>query len=80
MYYVYVLKFPKQFYTGSTNDLRERLLEHKKSKVFSTKNRGNWKLIYYEACMSEKDARFHEKYLKTAWDKRYLKNRLKYSL
>ncbi len=78
MYYVYVIKSPKQFYTGSTNDLKRRLIEHNSDKVFSTKNRGPWKLIYYEACLSEKDARIREKYLKTAWGKRYLKNRLKY--
>ena len=80
MYYVYMLKFPKQFYTGSTNDLRRRLLEHKDDKVFSTKHRGSFTLVYYEACLSEKDARYREKYLKTAWGKRYLKNRIKNSL
>lgn len=80
MYYVYVIKNPKQFYTGSTTDLRRRLREHQDNRVFSTKNRGPWRLVYYEACLSEKDARVREKYLKTAWGKRYLKGRLKYSL
>lgn len=80
MNYVYVLKYPKQFYTGSTRNLRKRIYEHKNNKVFSTKNRGAFKLVYYEACESEKDARLREEYLKTAWGKRYLKNRLKYSL
>ena len=78
--YVYVLQGPKQFYTGSTNDLRRRLSEHQNDKVFSTKGRGPWRLVYYEACEAEKDARIRERYLKTAWGKRYLKNRLKYGL
>jgi len=78
MYYVYVLRSPKQFYVGSTNDLKRRLAEHQSNKVFSTKNRGPWHLVYYEASESEKDARLREKYLKTAWGKRYIKNRLRY--
>ncbi|MEK7063550.1 MAG: GIY-YIG nuclease family protein [Patescibacteria group bacterium] len=79
MYYVYVLRSPKQFYVGSTNDLRRRYDEHSKNQVFSTKNRGPWSLVYYEACVAERDARLREKYLKTAWGKRYLKGRIKNS-
>jgi putative endonuclease len=79
MYYVYVLKSDKQSYTGSTNDLRRRVYEHQKDLVFSTKGKGPWKLVYYEASESEKDARIREKYLKTAWGKRYLRGRLRYA-
>jgi len=77
MYYVYVLRGPKQFYTGMTNDLKRRLLEHNTNANFATKNRGPWKLVYYEASESEKDAYIREKYLKTAWGKRYIKSRIK---
>jgi putative endonuclease len=35
------------------------------------------KLVYYEACVDRKDALKREKYLKTAWGKRYLKGRMK---
>lgn len=80
MHYVYVLRNPRQFYIGSTNNLKKRLLEHNENKSFATKNRGPWKLIYYEASENEKDARTREKYLKTAWGKRYLKNRIKHSI
>lgn len=80
MFYVYVLRSPKQFYIGSTNDLRRRFFKHKNNKVFSTKNRGPWRLVYYEACEAEKDARVREIYLKTAWGKRYLKLRVKHGL
>jgi len=34
-------------------------------------------LVYYEACLDKNDAIKREKYLKTSWGKRYIKNRLK---
>ncbi|MCX6705188.1 MAG: GIY-YIG nuclease family protein, partial [Candidatus Woesebacteria bacterium] len=34
------------------------------------------KLIYYEASLGRKDAMRREIYLKSAWGKRYIKNRL----
>jgi len=80
MYYVYILKSPKQFYTGYTNDLKRRFDEHVSNRSLSTKNKGPWKLVYYEACLSSTDAMVRERYLKTAWGKRYIKNRLKHSL
>jgi len=70
----------KRFYTGSTRNLRKRLEEHNTGKVFSTKNRRPFELIYYEACLNEQDARNREKYLKSGMGKRYLKNRLKHFL
>ncbi len=79
MYYVYVIRGPKQFYTGSTKDLKKRFSEHSENKMFSTKDRGPWEIVYYEASLSEKDARERERYLKTAWGKRYLRNRIKNS-
>jgi len=78
-YYVYVLQSESDgnFYTGYTNDLTERLKKHQDGKVFSTKGRRPLKLIYYEFCLNEDDGKRREKYLKTAWGKRYLKTRLK---
>lgn len=79
MYYTYVLKSKKDkwFYTGYTNDLKVRLKLHKDGKVLSTKNRLPVELVYYEACLNQQDATHREKYLKTAWGKRYIKSRLK---
>ncbi|MDD5103787.1 MAG: GIY-YIG nuclease family protein [Candidatus Peribacteraceae bacterium] len=79
MEYVYVLQSGKDgnFYTGWTNDLRKRFAEHQNGKVYSTKRRLPMKLVYYEACVDRKDALKREKYLKTAWGKRYLKGRMK---
>ena len=78
-YYIYVLKSEKdyQLYTGFTKDLTKRLIEHEKGRVPSTKNHLPVSLIYWEGCLSRSDATRREKYLKTAWGKRYLKNRLK---
>ncbi len=66
MFYLYILKSNKdlQLYTGSTNDLRKRFKEHNEGKVFSTKARRPFELIYYEAYKSEKDARKRESSLK----------------
>ena len=79
MFYTYVIQSKKdnKLYTGSTNDLRKRFKDHNGGKVLSTKNRGPFTIIYYEACLVEKDARTREKYLKTGMGKRYIKNRLK---
>jgi len=79
MFFTYILKSKKdkKMYTGYTNDLRKRFNQHNSSEVYSTKNRGPFNLIYYEACLNEQDAKSREKYLKTGMGKRYLKNRLK---
>ena len=79
MYYVYVLQSSrdKKFYVGSTADLKHRVEKHNKGLVQATKKRRPLKLLYYEACLSINDARKREKYLKTAWGKRFIKNRLK---
>ncbi|OGZ33723.1 MAG: excinuclease ABC subunit C [Candidatus Portnoybacteria bacterium RBG_19FT_COMBO_36_7] len=82
MHYVYVLRSlkDKELYVGRTEDLKERLLEHKKGRVESTKERRPLKFLYCEASNNIKDAVHREKYLKTAWGKRYLKHRLKNDL
>ena len=79
MNYVYVLLSGKdgKFYTGSTKDLKRRINEHNSGRVDSTKERLPMKLIYYEACIDEIDARARETYLKSGVGKRYIRNRLK---
>lgn len=78
-YFVYVLRSDKDknLYTGYTNDLKKRVKEHNEGKVTSTKNRVPLRLIYFEASYNKYDAIHREKYLKTTYGKRYLKNRLK---
>lgn len=79
MFYTYVIKSKKSgyMYTGTTGDLRKRFNQHNDGKSTWTKSRAPWKLIYYEACLNEEDAKTREKYLKSGMGKRYIKNRLK---
>jgi len=79
MYYVYVLQSKKdrKFYVGYTADLRKRMEHHSRGVVESTRNRRPLELVYYEACVKQQDALHREKYLKTAYGKRYIMNRLK---
>ncbi len=79
MYYVYILKSSKdgKWYTGSTKDLRKRLIEHNEGRSSSTKGRGPFQVIYCEMSLDKEDALARERYLKTGMGKRYLKNRLK---
>lgn len=79
MYYTYILQSKKdrRWYTGCTKDLRKRFDEHQKGLSYSTKGRGPFECIYYEACLDRGDASAREKYLKSGYGKRYLRNRLK---
>lgn len=79
MIYTYVLRSKKdgRWYTGFSHDLVARFKNHNNGEVSSTKGRGPFELMYYEACGNEKDAVSREKYLKSGMGKRYLKNRLK---
>jgi len=79
MYYTYALlsKRDGKFYIGYTNSLKRRLEEHREGKVKSTKKRGKFILVYYEACGNKQDAKKREKYFKTGFGRRFLNNRMK---
>ena len=79
MHFVYVLKSGKdgKLYVGRTGNLRERIAQHNSGRVDSTKLRLPLKLIYFEGSNNIKDADRREKYLKSAWGKRYIKIRIK---
>ena len=79
MFYTYVLQSEKSenLYIGFTNDLKRRLQEHNQGSNISTKPYRPWKVIYYEACLNELDARRREGYLKKTQGYRLLKLRLK---
>ena len=65
-FFMYILKSKKddKLYIGYTNNLRKRLEEHNAGKVQSTKPRIPFRLMYYEAHTSEKDAKRREHNLK----------------
>ncbi len=80
MFYTYCLQSEKdseELYFGFTSDLKSRLKEHNSGHNFSTKRFKPWKIIYYEACLLESDARRREKYLKTSIGRRMFKKRIK---
>ena len=75
MHYIYILKKKsnRELYYGYTNNIERRFHEHNKDK--------EWDLIYFEAYLSEKDARTREIKLKDYGQARtHLKNRIKDSL
>lgn len=78
MFYIYILQNKDgDLYKGYTSDLKKRLKEHNQGLNLSTKKGLPWKVIYYEACLVESDARRRERYLKTTQGARLLKRRLK---
>ena len=82
MNYVYILlsSKDKNFYVGSTGDLKTRKREHDLGKVESTKNRRPLKLICYECYLTETEALRREKYLKSSDGKKDLYKRLPITL
>lgn len=78
-HYVYVLRSlsDAQFYVGLTKDVAARLQMHNAGQVSSTRVRAPFELVYWEGCLNRSDAARREKYLKSAWGKRYLKSRLR---
>ena len=82
-YFVYVLYSLKdeKFYIGFTGRSPEiRFFEHVQGKNISTAKRRPFVLIYYEAHMSEKDAKRREDYFKTTKGKTTLKQILRETL
>ena len=79
MFYVYCLQSQTndKIYVGSTSDLKKRFADHnnKLGGDFTSRN-GPWKLVYYEAYLSKKDAMTQEKYYKTGFGRDTLKKKM----
>jgi putative endonuclease len=62
-FYNYVLKSLKDnhFYIGFTSNLEQRMSEHERGLVSSTKYRRPFILVYYEVCFNEGSALHREK-------------------
>ena len=82
MQYTYVLQSMKdgKLYTGCTENLKQRVEQHNKGFIDSTKNRLPLFLVYYEACLSDADAISRQKFFKTYDGRSYLIKRLKSNL
>ncbi|RLC38916.1 excinuclease ABC subunit C [Candidatus Falkowbacteria bacterium] len=77
MGYVYFLKLSNNdIYIGSTKNLNNRLLNHKKGEVKATMNLLPVKLLAYIAVPRETHARRLEKYFKTGSGRAVLKKRI----
>lgn len=81
-YYVYTILSLRDFdlYTGLTNNLKNRIEEHMRGIVSSTKIRIPFKLIHYEYFVNLEDAKKREMYLKSSRGRAELKDFLKKTL
>lgn len=77
-YYTYILKSKRddKLYVGWTKDLKERVNKHNRGLVEATIYRRPLRLMYYEACLNKIKAIQREKYFKTGFGRRFLKNRI----
>ncbi len=77
-FYVYVLESFKDGnrYIGYTSNLKKRIKEHQTGYNFSIEFRRPFKLIYFEGCLEEENAKRREGYLKTTQGRRFLGLRL----
>jgi putative endonuclease len=82
VFYVYVLRSETDLglYIGCSSDLRKRIVQHKRGAALATSYRGPWKLIYYEAYLSQADALGREKFLKSGSGRSFLKRQMKHYL
>lgn len=82
MYFVYVLKSKKdnRLYYGFTDNLERRMKQHNSCEVTSTKSRAPFELIYNEKVDDIINARKREKYFKSGFGRKYIKNKINLAL
>ena len=81
MFYVYVIysDLVNRKYIGQTDDLDRRLGEHNNGLLgIYTKNKGPWRLVYFETFQTRSEAMKREKELKTGKGRDFLKNTIGY--
>ena len=78
MYFIYILESQISgiLYKGYTKNIKLRLKQHNNKLSLFDKRHAPFKLIYYEACLNQKDALKREKYFKTHYGIMFLKRRL----
>lgn len=78
MFYTYILRSSKSkiFYYGHTADLKKRFRDHNLGLSTATKPHIPWKLVFYAAFETEKQAKDFELYLKTGSGKAFAYKRL----
>jgi putative endonuclease len=78
MFYTYVLYSDEfeRFYVGMTETRSNRLKEHNKGNVTSTKSFVPWRVVLVEEYKDSLTAREREKYLKSAAGRRWRKENI----
>ena len=78
MFYTYILRSSKShiFYYGHTSNLRRRIKQHNNGVMRATKPHTPWKLVWYCAFETLKQAKDFELYLKTGSGKAFAYKRL----
>ncbi len=73
-FFVYILQSESsgRYYIGQTKDLEERVAYHNANYSRALKNRGPWKLIYYERYATRSEAVRREIYIKRQKDRRFI--------
>ena len=72
-YFAYILQNEKgRFYIGQTDNLEARLARHNEGKVFWTKSRGPWKLVFSKKFNTRSEAIAEELRLKRLKNKKAL--------
>lgn len=67
MYYTYILLLSnKQYYIGSSSNLKKRIAEHARGGVSTTQHKRPFDLVFYAAFTTQKLALDFEKYLKSS--------------
>ena len=77
--YVYILQSEldeERFYTGSTRDLRQRLIRHNTGKVLHTSKWKPWRIKTYIALSDAVRAAELERYLKSSSGRAFVKKHL----
>ena len=79
MYYVYVLHSIEhdRLYVGSSAKPDERIKSHNAGRVKSTKAYRPWERVYLEEQSDRCTAEKRERYLKSGWGRRWLKEELR---
>lgn len=72
-YFVYILLSQKdnKLYVGCTHDLSQRLVDHNSGRVFATKLRRPFVMIYHEEYQDKAKAFNRERFLKSLWSARF---------
>ena len=76
MFYVYVIYSLSynSYYTGSAENVENRLKEHNSGKCRYTRGRMPWRVVYKEEYLTRSEAMKREKFLKSGQGRKLLKD------